>query len=99
MHTGQIELLHSVLDSSKYPASSIGENKRGGFEMLFQVRRLGERGERRPLAARRRKKQDVGIAALRVGDEYRAQARALNRLGENEVAGGEVDLDVFFVEV
>ena len=67
--------------------------------MLFQVGGFGESGEREALTADGGKQENFGIAGFRVGSEYGAGANAVDGLGKDNVAGGEIDLDVFLGEV
>jgi hypothetical protein len=67
--------------------------------MLLQVGGFGEGGEREALTADGGKQKDFGVARFRVGREHGARANAVDGLGKDDVAGREIDLDVFLGEV
>ena len=67
--------------------------------MLVEIGRLRKAGQRQTFAAQRRQQKHLGVAALDVGDEQRAQPRSVDWLGEDQIAGSEIDADVVLSEV
>ena len=67
--------------------------------MFFEVGRIGEGGHRETLAAGGRHQQDFGVAGFAVGHKHGALAESGDRPAEDQVAGCEINLDVFFREV
>ncbi len=67
--------------------------------MLVQIGRFGEGGQRIALAADRRQQQHLGVTCLSGGEEHGRVSQSSNGLRKNDVAGGQIDLDVFLGEV
>lgn len=76
----------------------VGEDQYGRLEMLAQVGRVGVGSQRHPLGTRRGQQQHLGVAPLDVPAEHGGEPHALHRLSEDQVAFGQVDVQVFLVE-
>ena len=75
-----------------------GEEQDDGAEVLVEIRRVDERGERAALGAVGREEDDFAIAAFDVGGEDGGDAAAGDGLAEDQVAVGEVEADVLLDE-
>ncbi len=75
--------------------SAAGEQEHSGAEMFVQVGRAGVGSQRAPLRAIGRQQNHLGVAAFHIGYEHRRDTFASHRPAENQVAVGEIDLDVF----
>jgi hypothetical protein len=64
--------------------------------MLVQVRRAGIGGERRTFSPAGRQQNHFPVAGIHVSRERRGNPAAGQRLAENQVAVGEINLEVFF---
>ncbi len=72
-----------------------GEEEDGGAKMLVEIGLLGVVGQGAPLGVIGRHQQDLGIAAFHVGGKHGGDAAAGHGLGEDQVAVGEIDAEVF----
>ncbi len=89
----------ALLDAlQKRPSGVVGEDQQRRAKVLVEIGESGETHQRLTFAALGRQKNDLAVSSLDIGAEHRRDTVAGHRLGKNQVAVVEIELDVFFVE-